>query len=135
MSGPVYFLLVARKIKDKSWSIPPIDLFTDFMNLIQCALLEQDDLPFDDALAWFNPWGGHDMGLVGIHPENLEHFNGLRTFIASKFYDNYVYNTYPKELLARRYDFTALLKKNLRTFNLKVFTKAIFKKNPKLRLK
>ena len=134
MSGPVYFLLVARKPGDKSWSVPHLDLFLDFMNLIQSALLEQD-APFADALAWFNPWHSHDMGLVGIHPDNLEDFNSLRDFISTKLFDGHVYNTYPKDRIAKRYDFTAILKRNLRTFNMKVLTKAIFKKNPTLELK
>ena len=102
--------------------------------LIQSALLEQDS-SFADALAWLNPWNSHDMGLVGIHPEDPVAFTALRGFISSKMYDGHVYNTYPKELIAKRYDYTAILKRNLRTFNMKVLTKAIFKKNPQLNLR
>ena len=132
--GPVYFLLVARTPEAKRWSIPTVDHFLDYMNLIQSALLH-DDPPFADSLAWFNPWGSHNMGLVGIHPDQLDHFSQLRQYIASKLYDGQVYNTYPKELIAKRYEFTAMLKKNLRTFNLRVLPKAIFKKNKNLDIK
>ena len=132
--GPVYFLLVTRKPIEKKWTVTPLEMFIDYMNLIQSSLLEEDP-DFGEALAWFNPWSSHNMGLIGINPDIPEAFHALRQFITSRSYNGQVFNTYPKELIAKRYDFTALLKKNLRTFNMRVLTKAIFKKNPSLNLK
>ena len=130
--GNIPFVLLAKRPTDRKWSLPPLDIYDDFMNLFQCALI-QEDLPLFGILEWYNKRG--NVGLFGLNSNDLALLVRLRLLITSKMMDGWIFNSYPHALAAKRYELTALLKANLRALDLKVLPAFVFLQNKNLALK
>ena len=129
--GVVPFVLLAKRPSDPKWSLPPLDIYDDFMNLFQCHLISADLGSFG-VLDWYNKRG--NVGLFGLRSEDVNKLVHVRKIITTKMMEGWIFNSYPHALAAKRYELTALLKGNLRAVELKVLPALIFLMNKNLTL-
>ena len=132
IQGDVPLVLLTKRPADKKWSLPALDVFDDYMNLLQCSFLKHDR-KFCRSITSCKRW--NQTGTFTLRPEPLSLFNELRDKIVRYKMDGWIFNTYPKDRIARCFELTALLKNNLRAFDLTVLPAAIFTLNGSLNLR
>ena len=97
------------------------------MNRIQCKIL-RDDLEFGDALQWVNVWD--TVGVLGLGTADLQKLQAFGDFVEGTIIGNTVFGMVPKEIVIEETaELSAILKNDLRDFELDSFPKELLRKN------
>ena len=128
--GAVSFMLLCKKREDKKWSLPPTQIFYDYV-----VLLEQEtwNTGFEDIILWHNMCGA--IGLLGLQASSLDRLLQFRLHITSRQYHGLLFATFPREGTTRWTEMTTILKANLRALHIDNLTDVIFRYNAKLGLR
>ena len=109
--------------------LPTVQKFHDLMNQVECRIL-REEYEFGSVLQWINVWD--TIGVLGLSTGNREHLQVFGDFIASIVADNAVFSIVPKEMVIEENELSAILRTELRGFELDLVPKEIFKRNPDL---
>ena len=126
----VTFVLVARSAGSEDlWLVPAEQMFFDLMGLVESAIMQEWG-HFKGLIDWHNAWS--TVGLLGVHSANTELLEEFRTALTTKCYKGKEFNTYPKESLTKSPDFTVVLKRKQRTYNIQGLAESIITSNRRL---
>ena len=129
--GVIPFVLLSKAPQALKWSVPTLDEFDDFMNLLQCSLI-QNHRELLRCIQWSNRRGHY--GIFGLATDPLDRVHQLRNIITTKQMDGLIFTSYPHALAAKRYELTSLLKANHKAIDVFSMPTLIFLSNEKLNL-
>ena len=126
------FLLVVRPTSAPAghrWEVPSQELARDFTNEVLNELFMSDN-PAADAYEKTGKWGLFTV--IYLSSLDQERMDNFRRAAASKIYLDNTFDMYPKDALQARTDISILLRSSMKTWNVEITPKVLFKRNTSL---